>query len=140
MENNAKKFDTEKDPWQLLPWDAVRSVVKVLDFGAKKYGERNWELGMDYDRLFRAAIEHLTQWFQHGEPDQETGCSHLWHAGCCILFLIAYELRGIGRDNRPFKKPQPAFKPSSPHKLGGGMTKDPETGLKIWKEDAGENR
>jgi hypothetical protein len=39
-------------------------------------------------------------------------------------------------------RPQASFKPSSPHKLGGGMTKDPETGIQIWveKDNAGENR
>lgn len=95
------KHDQQKDPWQLMPWDAVRGIVKVLAFGAKKYEPRNWEKGMDWDRLFRATIEHMTSWWQGEEKDPETGYSHLWHAGCCILFLIAYEIRGIGTDNRP---------------------------------------
>lgn len=97
----GRKDDSQKDPWQLLPWDALRGIVKVLAFGANKYDARNWEKGMEWDRVWRAAIEHLTEWFQHGKPDPETGYSHLWHAGCCVLFLIAYELRGIGTDNRP---------------------------------------
>lgn len=95
------KYDQGKDPWQLLPWDALRAIVKVLAFGADKYQARNWEKGMHWDRVYRATIEHLTEWFQHGGADPETGYSHLWHAGCCILFLIAYEIRGIGVDNRP---------------------------------------
>lgn len=99
----GRKDDSQKDPWQLLPWDALRGIVKVLAFGANKYDARNWEKGMEWDRVWRAAIEHLTEWFQHGKPDPETGYSHLWHAGCCVLFLIAYEIRGIGTDNRPGK-------------------------------------
>ena len=98
------KYDSGKDPWQLLPWDGIRCITKVLQFGANKYGNRNWEKGMDWDRQYRAAIEHLTSWFQTGKPDPESGYSHLWHAGCCILFLITYELRGAGRDNRPCAK------------------------------------
>lgn len=98
------KHDQEKDPWQLVPWDAVRCITKILAFGSRKYQPRNWENGMNWDRLFRAAIEHLTSWFQTGKPDPETGYSHLWHAGCCVLFLIAYELRGIGNDNRPLSE------------------------------------
>lgn len=31
------KFDTEKDRWDLLPWRAVREVVRVVTYGAKKY-------------------------------------------------------------------------------------------------------
>jgi hypothetical protein len=51
--------------------------------------------------LFRATIEHMTSWWMGEDLDPETRFSHLAHAGCCILFLIAYEIRGIGNDDRP---------------------------------------
>lgn len=98
------KHDGGKDPWHLLPWDAVRGVVKVLAFGATKYGPRGWERGMDRSRLFAAVQRHLTAWWQDREAkDAETGYSHLWHAATTILFLVAYEIRGIGNDDRPGK-------------------------------------
>lgn len=97
----GKKFDTDKDPWHLLPTDAARGIVKVLSFGAHKYAERNWEKGMAWSRVYSACIRHLTAWFEGEQKDQETGFSHLWHAGCCIMFLIAYELRSVGHDDRP---------------------------------------
>lgn len=103
----GRKADTGKDSWHLLPWDAVRVIVVVLAFGAKKYGDRNWEGGMDWERVFRAAIGHLTKWWQGENLDEETGYRHLWHAGCCVLFLIAFELRGIGKDSRPKVAPHP---------------------------------
>jgi hypothetical protein len=97
----GQKHDSGKDPWHLAPWDALSCIIKVLAFGASKYAPRNWEQGMDWSRLFSACIRHLTSWW-HGEgKDPETGYSHLWHAGACVLFLIAYELRGTGRDDRP---------------------------------------
>ena len=95
------KYDGEKDPFHLVPWDAVRAIAVILGIGAKKYAPRNWELGMDWSRVWRAAINHLTAWWQGEDLDPETGKSHLWHAGCCIVFLIAYERRGVGRDDRP---------------------------------------
>ncbi len=101
LDNSGKKNDDGKDPWQLVPWDAVREVTKILLFGMKKYEKRNWERGMDWDRLFRATINHLTAWFGREDNDLETGRSHLAHAACCVLFLLAYEIRGIGKDNRP---------------------------------------
>jgi hypothetical protein len=97
----GRKDDGGKDPWHLVPWDAVRGIVKILAFGAKKYGDRNWEKGMDWSRPYAALIRHLTAWWNGEKADAETGYSHLWHAGCCILFLIAYELRGTGHDDRP---------------------------------------
>lgn len=95
------KFDTAKDPWHLLPWDAVRAIVKILAFGAEKYSDRNWELGMAWSRCFSALQRHLTSWWEREEKDSETGCSHLAHAGCCLLFLLTYELRSLGKDDRP---------------------------------------
>jgi hypothetical protein len=98
---NGVKHDGGKAPWHLLPFDAVRCIVAVLAFGAGKYAERNWEQGMDWSRVFGALMRHLTAWWEGERKDPETGMSHLWHAGCCVLFLIAYELRGAGRDDRP---------------------------------------
>lgn len=95
------KDDGGKDPWHLMPWDAARGIVKVLAFGAGKYGDRNWERGMSWSRCFSALIRHSTAWWQGEDRDAETGHSHLWHAGCCIMFLIAFEARGIGVDDRP---------------------------------------
>jgi hypothetical protein len=97
------KHDGGKDPWHLLPWDAVREIVKVLAFGAKKYAERNWEKGLPHSRTFAATQRHLTAYFQDGETrDPETGLSHLAHAGCEILFALAFELRGrTDLDDRP---------------------------------------
>jgi Domain of unknown function (DUF5664) len=99
----GKKNDEGKDPWELLPWDAVEQVVKVLKHGRKKYDARNWEKGMAWSRLHGAANRHLNpQWFQGREDfDEESGLYHLAHAACDILFLIAYQLRGIGLDDRP---------------------------------------
>jgi hypothetical protein len=97
----GRKDDDGKDPWNLVPWDAVRGIVKVLRFGAGKYGERNWENGMAWSRPFSALQRHLTAWWEGDAKDPETGYSHLWHAGCCLFFLISYEIRGVGADDRP---------------------------------------
>lgn len=97
----GRKDDAGKDPWHLAPWDAFRAIVCVLRFGAAKYAPRNWEKGMAWSRPFSAMQRHLAAWWEGEQADQETGMSHLWHAGCCVVFLIAYEIRGIGQDDRP---------------------------------------
>lgn len=97
----GRKDDCGKEPWHLAPWDAFKAIVVVLRFGAGKYNERNWEGGMVWSRCFSAAQRHLTAWWMREGTDPDTGYSHLWHAGCCVVFLIAYELRGTGTDDRP---------------------------------------
>ncbi len=97
----GRKDDTGKDPWDLAPFDAFRAIVGVLAFGARKYAPRNWEQGMAWSRLYAATFRHLTAWWGGERTDPETGLSHLAHAGCCVCFLIAFEIRGIGTDDRP---------------------------------------
>ena len=96
-----KKYDANKLQWHLLPLDAVKAIIKVLMYGAQKYSPDNWCAGAEWSRYYDALMRHISSWWRRSEGDAETGFSHLWHAGCCILFLIAYELRGIGRDDRP---------------------------------------
>lgn len=97
----AKK-DDGKPRWELLPYDAVEGAVHILTFGAKKYDARNWEKGIAYGRVFGAIMRHLWKWW-HGENiDLESGRSHLDHALCELLFLSAYEKRGLTEfDDRP---------------------------------------
>lgn len=97
------KFDEGKVRYELLPPELLESVAQVLTFGAHKYADRNWELGMKWSRPFGAAMRHLWAWINPFVPDTdpETGYSHLAHAGCCIAFLISYEKRGVGEDDRP---------------------------------------
>lgn len=97
----ARKDDQGKLPYHLMPPELLESVVAVLQFGATKYGDRNWEGGMAWSRPFAALMRHMWAWWRGEKADPETGYSHLWHAGCCIAFLITYEQRKIGTDDRP---------------------------------------
>lgn len=99
--HEGRKDDAGKRPWGLLPFDALADIVAVLQFGADKYGVRNWEQGMEWSRPFDALHRHLAAWWQGEHRDPETNLSHLAHAGCCLLFLLAYERRKAGKDDRP---------------------------------------
>ena len=96
------KADAGKAPWDLLPYDALHEVVKVLKFGVSKYAARNWEDGIEYSRVFAALQRHVTAWWGGEELDPETGMNHLAHTACCALFLLAFRVRGMDQhDNRP---------------------------------------
>ena len=97
----GRKDDQEKLPYHLLPPELMEGIAAVLQFGARKYAPRNWELGMSWSRPFSALMRHMWAWWRGEKADPETGMSHLWHAGCCLTFLIAYEQRQTGTDDRP---------------------------------------
>lgn len=111
---DGQKLDTGKTRMELLPGDALFAIAQVLTFGAKKYSARNWEQGIAWGRVFGALMRHMWSWWQgkgptnksflFGSLDDETKLSHLWHAGCCIMFLISYEMRSMQAfDDRPYQ-------------------------------------
>lgn len=86
----GRKDDDTKPRWDLVPYDAMQEVVTVLEHGAKKYGDENWRnVANPKRRYFAAALRHLTAWWMGEARDADTGASHLAHAVCCFMFLIA---------------------------------------------------
>lgn len=101
----ALKFDKDKIRLELIPFEAVEEIAKVMTFGAKtKYDDHNWRNGFKYSRLLGAALRHIFLWARGQNTDPESGLSHLAHAGCCILFLITHELEELGEDDRHANK------------------------------------
>jgi hypothetical protein len=98
--DQAMKFDDEKVRMELIPPELMEAVGTILTFGAKKYADRNWEQGMSWSRVFGALMRHMWAWWRGQNLDPETKKSHLWHAACCIAFLITYEQREVGTDDR----------------------------------------
>jgi hypothetical protein len=72
---------------ELLSHHFIEGVVStVLAFGAKKYGEHNWRKGISQSRLIGAALRHTFAFLRGEDKDAESGLSHLYHAGCCLMF------------------------------------------------------
>ena len=86
------KYDKDKPQWSLLPFKALTEVVEVLTYGAKKYAPDNWKKVPDAkQRYIDASFRHFTAYIGGEKLDSETGKSHLAHALCCMLFLLAFE-------------------------------------------------
>jgi hypothetical protein len=99
------KFDQGKARYDLIPPEVEEAIAQVLSFGAAKYGDRNWEAGMDWGRVYAAMRRHMGAWWRRLEDnDPESKMPHLWHAAACIAFLVAFEARGEGNDDRPKQK------------------------------------
>ena len=86
------KFDRNKPMWSLVPPGPMEEVVEVLTYGANKYSPDNWQHVDDPDtRYFNAAMRHIWAWRQGEQFDAESHKSHLAHAVCCLLFLLAFD-------------------------------------------------
>ena len=96
------KFDNQKPQWSLVPSAAMEEIVDVLTYGANKYSPDNWKYVDNHDtRYFNAAMRHLWAWRQGEKDDSESHKSHLAHAACCLLFLMAFD-QEADKDDSPF--------------------------------------
>jgi len=88
----AVKHDDNKTDWSLVPFESLEGMVKVLEFGAKKYAGWNWtnDGGFSYTRVLRSCLRHIFAYMRGEDNDPESGLSHIHHAMCNLLFISHY--------------------------------------------------
>jgi hypothetical protein len=89
------KFDGGKAQWSLLMSTkgmlaAIKGVLAVLTFGAKKYAAHSWREVEDNERRYSdALVRHFVAIQEQGSTavDEESGLLHIDHLNCNGLFL-----------------------------------------------------
>lgn len=85
------KYDDGKPRWDLLPFDVLEPVVRVLEYGANLYGEQNWRLVKSGEsRYLNAALRHLIKHMSGEKIDPESGLPHLAHFVANGIFLLFF--------------------------------------------------
>lgn len=87
------KFDKGKNRLDLLPFDALQDVARVLTYGTQKgYPESSWRNVTDgRKRYMAAALRHLFARVRGEYTDPESGLPHLAHFACNALFMCALD-------------------------------------------------
>lgn len=73
-----------KGRFDLLPLPAIMAYAKLLEKGAKKYSERNWEKGIPISRFFDGALRHLFK-AQAGATDEDHLAAAMFNVGGIIF-------------------------------------------------------
>ncbi len=95
------KHDKDKPRYGLIPVQALKQVARAFTHGAKKYSDWNWLKGTNWERYYSASRRHSEAFWDREDKDSDSGLHHLALAICCLLILLTYDLRGIGKDDRP---------------------------------------
>lgn len=98
MLGNLKEpaMDTVKDRkgkprMSLILPRAAEALVRVREYGLKKYPDaNNWKRVPKEDWL-DALMRHLMKYLSGEKLDSESGLPHLWHALCNLCYLIERE-------------------------------------------------
>ncbi len=96
----ADKYDDGKLRYSLLPWEAIKEVVRVLEFGAMKYEAHGWKNVPNgttryFDAMMRHTFDDDGRPMLAGQRDLESGLLHSAHRATDALFLLFFDLRDI---------------------------------------------
>lgn len=86
--------------FDLLPVEALTEVARLYGRGARKYADRNWELGYDWSLSFAALQRHAWAFWGGESIDPENESHHLASVVFHALALMEFERRGVGDDTR----------------------------------------
>jgi len=82
----ARDIADDKPRFDLIPITELTRLAELYGRGAKKYGDRNWELANskeELDRFKQSAMRHMFQWAS-GEQDED-------HASATVFNIFAFE-------------------------------------------------
>ena len=95
LADQTAKADASKPIPSLLPWRGLIPVIRVLEFGAKKYAAHSWA-GVDASRYVEALLRHCIEFGDRYpkegllQRDHESNLLVLAHIACNTLFLLAH--------------------------------------------------
>lgn len=95
------KEDKEKLRYDLLSPTSLEGLVKILTQGEKDYGERNWEKGIKWGKIFGAMMRHAWKMWSGEDIDKKSGLPHIDHIQANAHFLSHYRIHNKEFDNRP---------------------------------------
>ena len=81
------KADADKLRMELIPTSVLKSLARVLTFGAKKYKANSWQQ-VEVSRYVGALLRHLVAYLD--DPygiDSESGLAHSEHLLCNAAFI-----------------------------------------------------
>jgi hypothetical protein len=90
MEQNkeqAMRFNNGKLPWNLVDLPSFEPMVRVLEFGAKKYAPNNWKKGMPITEIYDSLMRHMIALMSGEDNDPESGLPHIGHIQCNVMFM-----------------------------------------------------
>lgn len=86
MEEKADRFNEGKPKWSLVHFNSLVPMIRVLEFGARKYSPDNWKKGLDLKEILESMQRHLAALIDGEEIDSESGISHMGHIQCNAMF------------------------------------------------------
>lgn len=91
------KYDTDKLRYDLLDWDFIDEVVRVLMAGAAEYGEYSWRKVKNGRLRYWNALGRHWRKARKELIDPQHGTAHLAHVAANAMFIYYFLRTGTGK-------------------------------------------
>jgi hypothetical protein len=81
-----------KVQWSLVHFKSLEPMVRVLEYGAKKYAVDQWKKGLSKKEMKESLMRHVADYIDGVELDAETNCHQLGHILVNAMFLSYFSL------------------------------------------------
>lgn len=98
--DRGDRHNAGKPRMSLLPPGPIIEVMRVAEYGSRKYADRNWEKGLSYSEILDCLFRHALKWMGRERMDQESNCHHLAHVVWNALALMQMEVSRPDLDDR----------------------------------------
>jgi len=85
-QNKGLRYNEGKPKWGLVHFKSLEPMVRVLEYGAKKYSPDNWKKGLDKKEILESMMRHIAALMDGEEIDPETGITHMGNIQCNAMF------------------------------------------------------
>jgi NTP pyrophosphatase (non-canonical NTP hydrolase) len=94
LAEKAMRFNQGKPDWTQVDFKAMEPMIRVLEFGAKKYAKGNWRKGLSKESCLNSLQRHVGELIDavnkgQEETDHESGLHLIGHIMCNCMFYSA---------------------------------------------------
>jgi len=82
------RYNLGKPRWSLLHYPSIEPLVRVMEYGERKYTRNNWKIGLDKLEILDSLSRHLFALINGEERDKETKELHAGHIMANAMFYI----------------------------------------------------
>lgn len=83
----ALRYDAGKPQWDLVHFESLLPLVRVLEFGAQKYSKHGWKKPFkDKSIIINSLLRHVLALADGEQNDPESGLPHVGHIIANAMF------------------------------------------------------
>lgn len=95
-QQKALRYNEGKLKWSYVHYASLEPMIRVMEFGAKKYAPKNWQNPMNTTDILESMQRHLAALMDGEEFDKESGLPHMGHIQANAMF---YNFHKAKKDN-----------------------------------------